>query len=164
MQHNLVFHDSVANNISCGDKAYTQPEIIEAAKLAHAHNFIQKLPEGYETAIGELGHSLSISQQYRIALARAVLRDPALIIIEEPATLLDDDTKALIDDTYSRVLPGRTVIFLPHRISTIRMCDRLFLLHRGQLEAAGTHREMLARSPLYRHLHYIEFNEIAETA
>ncbi len=164
MQHNLVFHDTVANNINCGDKAYTQPQIIEAAKLAHAHNFIQKLPQGYETFIGELGHSLSVSQQFRIALARAILRDPALMIIEEPATLLDDDTKALIDDTYTRVLPGRTVIFLPHRISTIRTCDRLFLLHHGELEAAGSHRELLAKSPLYRHLHYLEFNEIAETA
>jgi ATP-binding cassette, subfamily B, bacterial len=164
VQHNLVFHDSVKNNISCGDKAYTQPQIIEAAKLAHAHNFIQKLPQGYETPIGELGHSLSVNQQFRIALARAILRDPAIIVIEEPAIALDDDTKALIDDTYARVLPGRTVIFLPHRISTIRSCDRLFMLHRGQLEASGSHRELLAKSPLYRHLHYIEFNEIAESA
>jgi ATP-binding cassette subfamily B protein len=164
VQHNLVFHDSVANNISCGDKAYTQPQIIEAAKAAHAHNFIQKLPHGYDTPIGELGHSLSVSQQFRIGLARAILRDPAIIVIEEPATVLDDDTKALIDDTYARTLPGRTVIFLPHRISTIRSCDRIFLIHRGQLEALGSHRELLAKSPLYRHLHYIEFNEIAESA
>lgn len=164
VQHNLVFHDSVANNISCGDKAYPQPQIIEAAKAAHAHNFIQKLPQGYETPIGELGHSLSISQQFRIALARAILRDPAIIAIEEPATVLDDDTKALIDDTYARVLPGRTVIFLPHRISTIRSCDRVVLLHHGEVEATGSHRELLAKSPLYRHLHYIEFNEIAESA
>jgi ATP-binding cassette subfamily B protein len=164
LQHNLVFHDSVANNISCGDKAYGQPQVIEAAKAAHAHNFIQKLPHGYDTPIGELGHSLTVSQQYRIALARAILRDPAIIVIEEPATILDDDTKALIDDTYARVLPGRTVIFLPHRISTIRSCDRLFLMHRGQLESSGSHRELLAKSPLYRHLHYIEFNEIAESA
>src|SRR5580692_7402120 len=91
LQHNLVFHDTVANNIGCGDSAYTLPQIIEASKIAHAHHFISKLPQGYETPIGELGHSLNISEQFRIALARAVLRDPALIIIEEPEKPLDED-------------------------------------------------------------------------
>ena len=120
LQHNLVFHDTVANNIGCGDPVYTLQQIIEAAKMAHAHQFIQKLPQGYETPIGELGHSLTLSQQFRIALARAILRDPALLIIEEPAGEMDDETKDLLDDTLARVLPGRTAIFLPHRISTIR--------------------------------------------
>jgi ATP-binding cassette subfamily B protein len=164
MQHNLVFHDSVANNIGCGDRAFTLPQIIEAAKIAHAHHFIQRLPKGYETAIGELGHTLSVSEQFRIALARAILRDPALIIIEEPETPLEDDDKALVDDTFARVLTGRTAIFLPHRISTIRSCDRIFLLHKGRLEAAGDHRGLLSENPLYRHLHYIEFNEMVEQA
>jgi ATP-binding cassette subfamily B protein len=162
LQHNLVFHDTVANNIGCGDSAYTLPQIIEAAKIAHAHHFIQKLPQGYETPIGELGHPLNVSEQFRIALARAVLRDPALLIIEEPETQLDEDTKSLLDDTMARMLPGRTAIFLPHRISTIRSCDKLFLLHKGHVVAAGVHKELLAQNPLYRHLHYLEFNEIAE--
>src|SRR5262249_54134531 len=139
LQHNLVFHDSVANNIGCGDPAFTLPQIIEAAKMAHAHHFISKLPKGYETPIGELGHSLNISEQFRIALARAILRDPALLIVEEPDAQLDDETKALLDDTFARVLPGRTAIFLPHRISTLRSCDRIFLVHKGRLEAAGDH-------------------------
>jgi len=160
LQHNLVFHDTVANNIGCGDPSYTLPQIIEAAKLAHAHHFIQKLPQGYETPIGELGHSLSTSQKFRIALARAILRDPALLIIEEPAAEIDDDTKSLLDDTMARILPGRTVIFLPHRISTIRHCDKLVLLHKGKVVATGDHKELLAGNPLYRHLHYLEFNEI----
>src|SRR5262249_8602442 len=120
LQHNLTFHDTIANNIGCGDPAYTLPQIMEAAKLARAHQFIQKLPQGYETSIGELGHSLSLSQQYRIAIARAVLRDPALLIIEEPDADLDEETKDLLDDTMTRMLPGRTAIFLPHRISTPR--------------------------------------------
>lgn len=162
LQHNLVFHDTVANNIGCGDSAYTLPQIIEAAKLAHAHHFVQKLPQGYETPIGELGHSLAPSEQFRIGLARAILRDPALLIIEEPDVTLDEDTKALVDDTMTRILPGRTAIFLPHRISTIRSCDRLFLIHKGHIEASGIHKELLAQNALYRHLHYIEFNEIAE--
>ena len=126
-----MFHDTVANNIGCGDPAYTLPKIIEAAKMAHAHHFIQKLPQGYETPIGELGHPLSVSEQFRIALARAMLRDPALLIIEEPEKALDEDTKSLLDDTLARVLPGRTVIFLPHRISTIRSCDALYPAAQG---------------------------------
>jgi ATP-binding cassette subfamily B protein len=162
LQHNLVFNDTVANNIGCGDPGYDLPKIIEAAKTAHAHHFIQKLPRGYETQIGEMGHYLNVSERFRIALARAVLRDPALLIIEEPTAPLDDDSKDLIDDTFARILPGRTVLFLPHRISTIRACDQVFLLHKGHVEAAGEHRELLSRNQLYRHLQYIEFNEFAE--
>ncbi len=161
LQHNLVFNDTVANNIGCGDPSYTLPQIIEAAKVAHAHQFIQKLPQGYETVIGEMGHALKTGEQFRVALARAILRDPALLIVEEPASPLDDDTKSLLDDTFARVLPGRTALFLPHRLSTIRSCDRIFLLHRGRIEASGDHREMLAHSELYRHLQYLEFNEFA---
>src|SRR5262245_14703517 len=99
LQHNLVFNDTVANNIGCGDSSYSLPQIIEAAKTAHAHQFIQKLPQGYETPIGEMGHALTVSEKFRIALARAILRDPALLIVEEPMTPMDDDTKALLDDT-----------------------------------------------------------------
>jgi ATP-binding cassette subfamily B protein len=162
MQHDLVFHDTVAHNIGCGDPAFTLPQIIEAAKVAHCHQFIQQLPDGYETRIGELGHKLDLSQQFRIALARAILRDPAIVIIEEPPTPLSDEAKALIDDTFQRFLPGRTTIFLPHRLSTIRMCDRLILLHEGRVAAQGTHRELVADSDLYRHLEYLEFNVFAE--
>jgi ATP-binding cassette subfamily B protein len=162
LQHNLVFNDTVANNIGCGDTTFTLPRIIEAAKVAHAHQFIQKLPRGYETPIGELGHTLTIGEQFRIALARALLREPAVFIVEEPFNPLDDDTKALVDDTFARVLPGRTAIFLPHRLSTIRGCDRIFLLNKGRVEASGTHRELLSGNELYRHLHYIAFSELAE--
>jgi ATP-binding cassette subfamily B protein len=162
LSHNLVFHDSVANNIGCGDSAYTLPQIIEAAKVAHAHHFIQKLPQGYETPIGEQGHPLSVSEQFRIALARAILRDPALLVIEEPEAALDEDTKSLLDDTLTRVLPGRTAIFLPHRISTLRSCDRIHLLHKGRIVATGTHKELLSQNQLYRHLHYLEFSEMAD--
>jgi ATP-binding cassette subfamily B protein len=161
LQHNLVFNDTVANNIGCGDPSFTLPRIIEAAKTAHAHQFVQKLPRGYETPIGEMGHPLRIGEQFRIALARAILRDPALLIIEEPPTPLDDDTKSLLDDTFARVMPRRTVILLPHRLSTIRSCDRIFLIYNGRIEAAGEHRELLAQNELYRHLQYLEFNEFA---
>jgi ATP-binding cassette subfamily B protein len=162
LQHNLVFNDTVANNIGCGDPSYTLPKIIEAAKVAHAHQFIQKLPQGYETLIGEMGHHVGVGEQFLIALARAILRDPALLIIEEPSAPLSEDFKALLDDTFARILPGRTAIFLPHRIATIRSCDRIFLLHNGRIEASGDHRELLSHNELYRHLHYIEFTQLAE--
>jgi ATP-binding cassette subfamily B protein len=161
VQPNLIFNDTVANNIGCGDPTYSIPQIIEAAKIAHAHQFIQKLPYGYETPIGEMGSSLRIGEEFRIALARAILRDPAMYVIEEPDMPLDDDTKDLLDDTFARILPGKTVLFLPHRISTIRSCDRVYLIHRGRVEAFGEHRELIAHSDLYKHLHYIEFNEFA---
>lgn len=162
LQNSLVFNDTVANNISCGDTGFTLPRIIEAAKMAHAHQYIQKLPQGYETPIGEMGHALPRSVQFLIALARAIVRDPALFIIEEPATGLTDDLKALLDDTFARILPGRTAIFLPHRVTTIRNCDRILLFFRGQLGADGDHRQLLAENDLYRHLHYLEFNDLAE--
>lgn len=161
LQHNLVFNDTVAHNIGCGDPAFDLQRIVDAAKLAHAHQFIQKLPQGYETPIGEMGHTLAPGEQFRIALARAILRDPALLVIEEPTEALDDDTKAMVDDTLQRVLPGRTVIFLPHRLSTIRSCDRVYLLYQGRIEAQGEHRELIATNELYRHLQYLEFNEFA---
>jgi ATP-binding cassette subfamily B protein len=164
LQNSLVFNDTVANNIGCGDPSYTLPQIIEAAKLAHAHQFIQRLPYGYETTIGELGHSLRPGEQFRIALARAILRDPSLYIIEEPTEHLDDDTKDLVDDTLARVLPGKTVIYLPHRMSTLRDCDRIYLLHEGRVVAAGPHRELVTDNELYRHLYYLEFNPFTETA
>ncbi len=162
LQHNLVFNDTVANNIGCGDKAFTAPQIIEAAKVAHAHHFIQKLPKGYDTVIGEMGHPLGIGEQFRIALARAILRDPALFIIEEPPVgTLNEDTRSLLDDTFARMLSGRTAIFLPHRISTLNLCNQVFLLRDGKIEASGTHRELLEKSELYRHLHYLEYNMFA---
>lgn len=161
-QQNLVFNDTVANNIGCGDPSFSIPQVIEAAKLVHAHCFVEKLPYGYETPIGEIGHSLRIGEQFRIALARAILRDPAILIIEEPDGPLDEGTRAMIDDAYDRILADRTVIFVPHRLSTVRLCNRVLLLHKGRLEADGEHRQLLQENELYRHLHYFEYNIFAE--
>ncbi|MSU77680.1 MAG: ABC transporter ATP-binding protein [Gemmataceae bacterium] len=163
LQNSLVFNDSVVNNIGCGDPAYNQQRITEAAKIAHAHQFITKLPKGYETPIGELGHALNSGEQFRIALARAILREPAILVIEEPSSRLEDNVKHMIDDTYQRFLPERTVIFLPHRLSTIRSCDQIIILNEGKLEAAGKHHELVNSSDIYRHLQYMEFNEFSGT-
>jgi ATP-binding cassette, subfamily B, bacterial len=161
LQHNLVFNDTVANNIGCGDKAYSLAKIIEASKVAHAHQFIQSLPQGYETVIGEMGYPLKSGEMFRIALARAILREPAIVVVEEPSQPMDEDTKAVVDDTFARFLPGRTVIFLAHRLSTIRNCDCVYLIYQGKVEGSGDHRELLASNDLYRHLQYLEFNEFA---
>ncbi len=135
--------------------------MIEAAKLAHAHSFIQDLPDGYETPIGPLGEYLTPDQQYRIGLARAALHDPSIVIIEEPDAPIDDEVKPLLDDTLARLAPGRTLIILPHRLSTIRSCDEVLVLQNGRLEAAGPPREIHGTSKLYRHLQYLEFNQFA---
>ncbi len=161
LQADLVFSDTVLANIALGDPSYDLPRVIEAAKVAHAHHFISELPQGYETPIGPLGTYLKPDQQYRIALARAHLHDPSILIIEEPDTPLDEDTKSYVDDTVARLAPGRTLIMLPHRLSTIRSSDRVILIHNGRLEAVGSPREVTAESKLYRHLQYIEFNQFA---
>ena len=137
------------------------PRVIEAAKTVHAHNFIQDLPQGYDTIIGPLGHYLRPDEQYRIALARALLHDPSIIIIEEPAVTLDDDTKHLVDAAVAELTRDRTTIFLPHRLSTIRSCDQVIVLLNGRIEAMGTPRALQAESKVYRHLQYVEFNQFA---
>lgn len=161
LQADLVFTDSVLVNIGLGDESYELPRIIEAAKVAHAHNFIQDLPHGYDTIIGPLGHYLKPDEQYRIALARAFLHDPSIVIIEEPSVALDEETKHLIDDTISRLSENRTLIVLPHRLSTIRSCDQIVILHGGRIESIGKPRQLQNESKLFRHIQYVEFNQFA---
>jgi ABC-type multidrug transport system fused ATPase/permease subunit len=158
MQQQLVFNDTVANNIGCGDPGFSVPQIIEAAKVAHAHQFVHRLPYGYETMIGDAGHALRSGEKLRVALARAILRDPSLIVVEEPEGPLDHDTKALLDDTFERLRAGRTLVILSRRQSVLRSADQVFVLHHGRLAASGTHAELMQSSELYRNL---LFQEIA---
>ncbi|MFG0295326.1 MAG: ABC transporter ATP-binding protein [Maioricimonas sp. JB045] len=152
------FTGTAMENITCGDSRYSSQAAIDAAKRAHAHNFIQKLPQGYETALGEHGEQLDEGQAFRLSLARAILRNPAVMIIEEPDATLDDDTKALLDDTYNRLARECTVIFLPSRLSTVRRCDQVALIHDGRVASLGSHAELVSRSDLYRHWEYVTFN------
>lgn len=154
LEQSLTFTDTVANNIGCGDPSFSLPQIIEAAKLAHAHQFVQHLAHGYETPIGEGGASLKLGERFRIALARAILRDPSLIVIEEPSETVDPDSLALIDDALTRVQSGRTILFLARRPSTVRSADRVFVLQNGKLAASGRHEELLAGSEIYRLMHF----------
>ncbi|MFI5454078.1 MAG: ABC transporter ATP-binding protein [Isosphaerales bacterium] len=161
LQADLVFTDSVLANIGLGDPMKTLPRIIEAAKLAHAHYFIQDLPHGYDTTIGPLGHYLKPDEQFRIALARAYLHDPSILIVEEPNTPIDEDTKHFLDDTLSRMSMGRTLIVLPHRLATLRASDHVIVLHNGRVEEAGSPHQLQTEGKLFRHLLYVEFNEFA---
>jgi ATP-binding cassette subfamily B protein len=152
MQDDLMFTDTVVNVIGCGDPQYNLPQIIEAAKLAHAHQFIEKLPYGYETVVGEHGRTLRLGERFRLALARALLRDPNILVIEEPTDPIDEDTLALLDDTMERASHDRTIIFLANRLSTLRSVDRVFLLKDGQLQDSGSHRELWQNNEHYRRL------------
>ncbi|MFO0956888.1 MAG: ABC transporter ATP-binding protein [Isosphaeraceae bacterium] len=161
LSSDLIFSDSVAANIGLGNPSITLPKVIEAAKIAHAHTFIQDLPHGYDTIVGPLGHYLRADEQYRIALARVYLHDPSIVIIEEPNGSIDDEIKPLIDDTIHRLARNRTIIFLPHRLSTIRSCDQVIVLHNGRIESVGTPKDLQASSKVFRHLQYVEFNQFA---
>jgi ATP-binding cassette subfamily B protein len=158
LEGDVLLPDTVAGNIGCGDTRFSATQLTEAAKLAHAHHFIQRLPHGYECVIGPEGFPLKPGEAYRIALARAILRDPAIVCLEEPKERLDPDTKSLLDDTMERFCQNRTVIVLPSRLTTLRACDQIFLFQDGKLSAVGTHRELIETSELYRHLQYVEFH------
>ena len=153
------FSATVMENIGCGHADYAPQQIIEAAKQVHAHNFILKMNQGYESVIGEHGDELSPGESFRLGLARAILRNPALMIIEEPEEVLDEDTKSLLDDAYNRICVGRTVLFLPSRLSTLKRADNVILLQNGRPHAVGPHTKLVKSSPLYRHWEYLHFNE-----
>ncbi len=161
LQADLVFTDSVLVNIGMGDPINGLPRVIEAAKVAHAHHFIQDLPHGYDTIIGPLGHYLTPDQQLRVALARAYLHDPSILIVEEPTTPIDEETQHLLDDTLARLGSSCTLILLPHRLSTIRSSDQVIVLSHRRVEDVGTPAQLQTESKLYRHLLYTEFNEYA---
>ncbi len=149
---------TVLENLICGDQRFNLQDAVEAAKLTHIHKMISSLSQGYETVLGEHGEQLQAGDLFRLSLARAALRDPAVIIIDEPKIALDDDTKAFIDDTYQRLSQKHTLVFLPGRLSTVRRCDQVVLLHEGKVEGVGSHVELSKSSDLYRHWDYLTFN------
>ncbi len=158
------FEGTVFENIRGGQADLTLHQVTEAAKISHAHNFIIKLFNGYETVLAGEGDALDVGQRFRLGLARAIVRNPALLIIEEPWAPLDDDTKALLADAYDRICRERTVIFLPARMSTVRRTDQILVLHEGKVAAFGPHTKLVAQSPIYRHWEYMHFNEFRREA
>ena len=158
------FEGTVYENIRGGQADLTLQQVTEAAKLTHAHNFIVKLFNGYETVLTGQADSLDVGQRFRLGLARAIVRDPALLIIEEPSATLDEDTKTLLVDAYDRICRDRTVIFLPARMSTVRRTDQIVALYEGKVAAFGPHTKLITQSPVYRHWEYLRFNEFRHDA
>lgn len=157
-----VFNATVLENITCGQPDITRQRASEAAKVVHADHFIRTLPRGYETVLGEHGVALDPGQVFRLSLARAIVRSPALLVIEEPQVALDAETKAMLDDAYQRISTNRTVIFLPFRLSTVKKCSRIILLHEGRVAVDGLHEQLVRTSELYRHWEYVRFNPFRE--
>ncbi len=153
-----VFDATVLENITCGRPDLSRQQAVDAAKLVHADHFIRSLPRGYETALGEHGLQLDAGQRFRLSLARAAARKPALLIVEEPDVPLDPDTKAMLDDAWQRLSDDRTILFLPSRLSTVKRCTRIVVIHQGQVAADGTHEQLVRNSDIYRHWEYQRFH------
>ena len=152
-QETILFDDSVHNNIAYGRRDVSTARVQEAARLANAHEFIQALPEGYETRIGERGVRLSGGQRQRIAIARAVLKDPPILILDEATSSLDAESERLVQDALDRVMEHRTTFVIAHRLSTILRADRILVLKDGTIVETGTHSTLLARRGVYAHLY-----------
>jgi len=133
--------------------------ILEAARVANADEFIQKLPEGYDTYLGERGARLSGGQKQRIALARAIVRDPPILLLDEATSALDVESERLVQQALSKVESGRTTLIIAHRLSTVLHADRIVLMEEGQIAAIGTHAELLERSAAYRDMVALQFEQ-----
>ena len=156
-QETQLFNGTIADNIRYGRLTATDPELIEAAKEANADEFVQKLPEGYETLVGERGIRLSGGQRQRIAIARAILRDPRILILDEATSALDSHSEALIEEALDRLLPGRTTLIIAHRLSTIRRATKILYLEGGRVRETGTHAALIASGGPYAALHAAQF-------
>ena len=159
LQEVFLFHGTVRENILFGRPGATDQEMIEAARIANAHDFIEQLSEGYETLIGERGVKLSGGQRQRLAIARAVLRDSPILILDEATSSVDTETELLIQQALERLMVGRTTVVIAHRLSTIRNADKIVVLQDGRIVEQGTHDELMARDGLYRHLNRVQATE-----
>jgi ATP-binding cassette subfamily B protein len=153
MQETTLFAATVRENIAFGRPEASQEEIIEAAKAAQAHEFIQQMPEGYDTYVGERGVTLSGGQKQRIAIARALLMDPAILILDDATASVDTETEQLIQQAFDRLMEGRTTFVIAHRLSTVRKADMILVLDHGGVAARGTHESLLHDSPLYAEIY-----------
>lgn len=151
-QDPVMFHRSIADNIAYGRQSATREEIIDAARKAHAHGFIEELPKGYETLVGERGLKLSGGQRQRVAIARAILRNSPILLLDEATSALDSESEGLIQDALKKLMKDRTTIVIAHRLSTIQNMDRIIVLEKGQIIEEGTHKELINNSGTYAKL------------
>jgi subfamily B ATP-binding cassette protein MsbA len=158
-QEPALFSGTVRENIAYARPGASDAEIEEAARAAHAHEFVERLSLGYDTVVGERGVKLSGGQRQRVAIARAILKDPAVLVLDEATSNLDTESEQLIEDALGRLLVGRTTLIIAHRLSTVRRADRLVALDRGRIVEEGTHTELLARGGLYARLYQRQFRE-----
>ncbi len=158
-QDTMLFNATVKDNILYGRLDATDDEVYAAAKAANALEFIDKLPEGMQTMVGERGNSLSGGQRQRIAIARAILKNPKILILDEATSALDTESEKLVQEALERLMKGRTAFVIAHRLSTIKNADRIVVLKQGRIEEFGTHEQLLDRDGLYSHLYSVQFGD-----
>jgi ABC-type multidrug transport system fused ATPase/permease subunit len=157
LQETVLFRGTVAENIAYGRGGATRDEVLEAAKLANADEFIVKMPDGYDTMVGDRGDTLSGGQRQRIGIARAIIRNNPILILDEPTAALDTESEQLVIEALERLMKGRTVITIAHRLSTIRDADNIVVLKDGSVEQQGTHEELLAQGGTYAEMVRVQF-------
>ncbi|HEV2280743.1 MAG TPA: ABC transporter ATP-binding protein [Acidobacteriaceae bacterium] len=161
-QETILFNDTVRNNIAYGQPDVPFARVVEAAKAALAHDFIQQMPDGYDTVIGEKGFRLSGGERQRLAIARAILKSAPVLILDEATSALDAESEALVQQALGNLIAGRTAIVIAHRLSTVRRANRIALLEQGRITAIGTHDELLQTSPTYQKLYRLQFMDIGD--
>lgn len=157
-QETILFNDTIESNIGYGDRRATHDQIVAAAKQAYAHRFIEELPLGYRTIVGEKAVKLSGGQRQRIALARAILRDPSILILDEATSALDVESESLIQKVLQDFVRNRTTFLITHRLASLQLADRIIVMDEGRIVDHGTHAELMKRCPLYSRLHEIHSN------
>ena len=157
LQENLLFRASIWQNIAYGRPEASREEIIEAARLANADEFISKMPQQYDTLVGERGVTLSGGQRQRIAIARAIIRNSPILVLDEPTSSLDSASEELVFEALARLIEGKTSIVIAHRLATVKRADVIFVLDEHSIVEQGTHKQLLSRKGLYAELHELQF-------
>jgi ATP-binding cassette subfamily B protein len=160
-QESFLFHDTLRNNLLYARPGASEPDLIAACKAANIHDFVVSLPEGYDTVVGERGFRLSGGEKQRVSIARAILKDPRILILDEATSSLDSQSEALIQDALAPLMKGRTSVVIAHRLSTILAADLILVFEQGKVVERGTHTQLLAENGIYAGLYRIQFRDAA---